>query len=92
MYSVGMARTPGALLIEKTGLSVTRFAEETGISIKSGYNLRNGQHCGAVIWRRLSARWAPEIRVLGLTAEDFLCGAVVPQRAPGRVGSERAAG
>ena len=68
---------PFLALLDRIGKPAAEVAREAGISNKSAYDLKAGRPCGAVVWRRLSARYGLEIRQLGLTAEDFLAGQVL---------------
>ena len=71
------SQAPFAALLERLDKPAAEVAREAGISNKSVYDLKAGRPCGAVVWRRLSARYGLEIRQLGLPAEDFLAGQVV---------------
>ena len=74
------------ILLDRLGEPVVKVAKEAGVAHRSLYALRRGEPCGAVVWRRLSARYGLEIRQLGLTAEDFLAGEVLAGPVGRRVG------
>lgn len=75
--------SPFAALLEHLKLPATEVARQCGISEKSAYTLKAGGACGGVLWRRISARYALEIRQAGLTVEDFLAGEILAGRPPG---------
>jgi len=79
-------QTPFGALLERLQKPAAEVARDAGISNKSAYDLKAGRPCGAVVWRRLSARYGLEIRQLGLTAEDFLAGEVLAGPVGRRVG------
>jgi hypothetical protein len=65
------------ILREHTGLNVTDFARETGISRPSVKLLEAGSHAGSVTWRAIRERWPAELRDCRLNADDFLEGRVM---------------
>ena len=75
-------RSPFRVLRDHVGKTIAAMARESGISERSAQSLEHGGPAGGVVWRRLSARWAPELRALGLTAEDFLAGHLIGASAP----------
>ena len=75
-------RSPFRVLRDHAGKTIAAMARESGISERSAQSLEHGGAAGGVVYRRLAARWAPEMRALGLTAEDFLAGQIVGASAP----------
>ena len=70
-------RTPAWILREHIGLNVLQMAQQTGISRPTVYKLETGEGCGSTTWRKIRARWGLELWQTGLTADDFIAGAVV---------------